>query len=74
MTKAAANDLIGTAEAARLLGVSMRRVQQLIRCGLLAAVPVGRTWAIRRADLAAAEERNRKRGWPKGKERGGAAD
>jgi len=43
--------LIGTAEAARALGISTSRIQALVRLGRLPAVKVGSAWAIRPADL-----------------------
>ena len=43
--------IIGTAEAARIVGCSQRRVQQRITAGDLAAERVGRTYYIRRSDL-----------------------
>ena len=42
---------VGTAEAARLLGCSQRRVQQRARSGGLTAELVGRTYLIHRRDL-----------------------
>lgn len=50
-------DYITTGEAARLLGVSPRRVQMLIKAERLKATKHGRDWLIDRADLAAVAER-----------------
>ena len=44
-------DYVGTAEAARLLGCSQRRVQQRIAAGELTAVLVGRTYCVNRRDI-----------------------
>ena len=43
--------LITTKEAAKELGVTMRRVQALIKAGKLPAQKMGRDWIIRMADL-----------------------
>ena len=48
-----ADDLISTAEAARRLGVSSRRVRALIAEGRLDAIRVGRISLIRAASVAA---------------------
>jgi excisionase family DNA binding protein len=45
------SDLIGTSEAAELLGVSPGRIRQLVQSGQLPAERVGRTLVIRRRDL-----------------------
>lgn len=60
--------MITTADAAQRLGVSDRRVRQLIRSGLLPAVRLGRDWLIEPAALAQVAGRP-KRGWPKGRPR-----
>ena len=57
-----------TAEAATELGVSVRRVQALIRAGRLAATKAGRDWLIASKDLATVRERPP--GWKKGRKRG----
>jgi excisionase family DNA binding protein len=43
--------LIGTREAAERLGISLRRVQQLIEEGALPATKLGRDYAILEKDL-----------------------
>jgi excisionase family DNA binding protein len=43
--------LITTKEAAKELGVTVRRVQALIKAGRLRAKKMGRDWIIRMADL-----------------------
>lgn len=50
-------EYLTTGEAARLLGVTARRVQTLINAGRLPATKVGRDWLIARADLDAVRER-----------------
>lgn len=57
-----------TAQAAAQLGISRRRVSQLIAAGRLRAQRVGRDWLIATADLDAV--RVRKPGWRKGRARG----
>lgn len=61
-------NLLTTAQAAAALGISARRVQQLITGGLLPAQRIGRDWLIAPADLAAVRDRPG-RGWPRGKPR-----
>ncbi len=48
----AMNKLIGTKEAAEKLGVSLRRVQQLIELGTLPAQRIGRDYLIQEKDLS----------------------
>ena len=55
--------VMGVAEAARRLGVSPRRVRQMISGGHLAARRVGRVWAIDEHDLNAARRRPAHRPW-----------
>ncbi len=50
-------DVIGTAEAAGLLGVSLHRVRALIAADRLPARKLGRDWVIARADLSLVAER-----------------
>lgn len=45
------DELVGTADAARILGISQRRIQQLIRDGDLEATVVNGTFVIRQKDL-----------------------
>ena len=45
-------ELIGTKEAAEKLGVSLRRVQQLIELGTLPARRIGRDYLIEEKDLS----------------------
>ena len=51
------DDLIGTAEAGRVLGVQAQRVAQLIRAGRLPARLIGGSFVIRRGDLALVADR-----------------
>ncbi len=44
--------LIGTKEAAEKLGISLRRVQQLIEIGTLPAKRIGRDYLIQEKDLS----------------------
>ncbi len=46
------NKLIGTKEAALKLGVSLRRVQQLVEIGTLPALRIGRDYLIQEKDLS----------------------
>lgn len=46
-------DLIGVAEAARLIGCATTRVRQLLASGDLTGQKNGRDWVIRRADVLA---------------------
>lgn len=50
-------DLLTTAQAATVLGLSRRRVAQLIERGLLPAQKYGRDYLIRREDLARVQQR-----------------
>jgi excisionase family DNA binding protein len=52
-----ASDLIDSRVAASELGVSVRRVQQLIGAGRLPAEVIGGTFVIRRADLKLVRDR-----------------
>lgn len=49
--------LITTAEAARQLGVSVRRVQALIKARRLTAEKIGRDWLVNEFHLADVAER-----------------
>jgi excisionase family DNA binding protein len=49
--------IIGTAEAARRLGVSPNRVRALISSGRLKATRVGREWLVNPQDLVAVKKR-----------------
>jgi excisionase family DNA binding protein len=66
MMRIMAEELIGTAEAGRLLGMSDRQVLNYIRDGILPAKQFGGSYAIRRADLAKVPK-DRKRGPKPGK-------
>ena len=44
-------NLINTSQADRALGVSVRRVQALIKSGRLSAKKLGRDWVIKKSDL-----------------------
>lgn len=46
------DEIVSTAQAARILGCSQRRIQQRIACGELAAELVGRTYYLHRRDIA----------------------
>ncbi len=46
------NKLIGTKEASEKLGVSLRRVQQLVELGTLPAQRIGRDYLIQEKDLS----------------------
>jgi excisionase family DNA binding protein len=59
-------DLLTTQEAAALLGISERRVRQLIADKLLPATHLRREWAIRRADLDTFRAQPRQPGRPTG--------
>jgi excisionase family DNA binding protein len=61
------DDLLNTAQAARRLRVSVRRVQAMIRSGLLRATKLGRDWVIRGSDLEALRRRERPPGRPRAK-------
>ena len=58
-------DVISTAEAAKELKVSARRVVAMITAGQLPATQFGGSYAIRRVDLKLVKDR--KPGRPKGK-------
>jgi molybdopterin-binding protein len=53
------DDLITAQEAAQLLHMHVKRVQQLARDGKLPAVRYGRKWLFRRRDLTEARRANR---------------
>ncbi|MCU0239231.1 MAG: helix-turn-helix domain-containing protein [Pyrinomonadaceae bacterium] len=57
------NDFITTKEASEKLGVSMRRVTELIKKGRLPSLQVGREHLIKESDLELVKER--KSGRPK---------
>ena len=44
--------LLGTKEAAEKLGISLRRVQQLVETGTLPAQKIGRDYLIQEKDLS----------------------
>lgn len=48
-----ASELLRTPEVARRLGISKRRVQMLLKAGLLPGTRLGRTWLIPRKALDA---------------------
>ena len=43
--------LLSTAQAAKIIGVSERRVRAMIAAGRLKAEPVGRAYVIRESDI-----------------------
>jgi excisionase family DNA binding protein len=49
--------VIGTAEAAKRLGVTQSRVQKMIAAKRLKAIKAGREWLIDPKDLAAVKDR-----------------
>jgi excisionase family DNA binding protein len=57
------NMMLTTAQAAEKLGISPRRVLELIKGGRLPAQPFGRTYMIQEKDLALVK--NRRPGRPK---------
>jgi excisionase family DNA binding protein len=66
-------ELIGTGQAARILGLSYRHVDWLIHKGRLRAVKVGRTWAVPLRDverLARERQGKPRRGRPPGSRQG----
>ena len=65
MAKAA---LIGARDAAAELGVSHRRVLQLILGGRLPAQKIGKSYVVNRADLVKVRNRKPGRPWPKRKD------
>jgi excisionase family DNA binding protein len=42
------SDLVGTTEAAQMLGVTRQRVNQMVREGKITGVRVGNAWAFER--------------------------
>ena len=50
------DEIVGTAEAAQIMGCSQRRVQQRIAAGDLAAELVGRNYLLRRVNLTDGQE------------------
>jgi excisionase family DNA binding protein len=63
-----ADDLIGTTQAGKVLGVTDRQVLNLIKDGILPAQQIAGSYIIRRADLAKVPK-DRKPG-PKPKKKG----
>lgn len=57
--------LIGTAEAAEILGVSEQRVGQLVHAGQLSAAKVGRSLALSRTEVERFAGRERRTGRPR---------
>jgi excisionase family DNA binding protein len=53
MLAAVRNTLLSVEEAADMLRLSKRRVQELVARGQLPAIKIGRTWVIDRADAEA---------------------
>lgn len=66
------DDIISTAEAAEIIGVSVRRVVALCNGGKLPAQQVGRSWVIRRRDAENFQRGDV--GWPKGRPRSAPTD
>jgi excisionase family DNA binding protein len=56
--------LVGTKEAAKRLNVSVRRVQAMIKQGVLPASKLARDWFIEEAELQRIASLDRKRGRP----------
>jgi excisionase family DNA binding protein len=61
-------DLLTTADAATLLGLSLRRTQHLVRSGRLKARRVGPIYLLAKADVIAYKPMPQ--GWPAGRKRG----
>jgi excisionase family DNA binding protein len=57
--------IVSTKEAARRLGVSLRRVQAMIRQGIIPATKLTREWMIDTADLQRVKAMERKPGRPR---------
>ena len=57
--------LIGTADAAEILGVSQKRVTQLVSEGRLSATRAGRSLALSRSEVEAFAQRDRPAGRPR---------
>lgn len=57
---------IGTKEAAARLGLTPRRVRQLIKAGLIRAKKIGRDWTVTETAIDAASTRPNRRGRRKG--------
>ena len=55
------DEIVGTAEAARIMGCSQRRVQQHIAAGDLDAERIGRTYLIKRREVEQWERSNNRR-------------
>ena len=60
--KKSPDDLIDTAEAAKILGLSPRTVRQHANLGNLIGKRIGRDWVFRRGDVAAFKPKDP--GWP----------
>jgi excisionase family DNA binding protein len=56
--------LLGTKDAADRLGVSVRRIQAMIKQGIVPAQKFGRDWAIDEADVEKLAKSERKTGRP----------
>ena len=63
------NTELTTHEAAQLLGISVRRVQQFIKSGRLKATKFGRDWRLSLKEVQAFGAQERLAGYPKGKKR-----
>lgn len=63
--------LITTSQAAERLGISVRRVQELINSGRLPAQQFGRTYVVNEGDLKLVEVRKPGRPPKKADEKGG---
>jgi excisionase family DNA binding protein len=61
--------LLSVKEAAGRLGISVPRVHDLIQAGTLPTRKISGVHVIDEADLAAAEQRNTRQGWPAGRPR-----
>jgi excisionase family DNA binding protein len=59
--------VIGTDEAARRLGLSIRRISALIRSGALPAQKIARTWVLDETDVDRFAKLERKPGRPRKK-------
>jgi excisionase family DNA binding protein len=59
--------VMGTAQTAKLLGVSERRVRELIQLGILKATKLGHDWAIAEEEAVRLKATSRPAGRPKKK-------
>lgn len=58
---------VTTAEAGEILGITRRRVRQLIQAGQLTATKIGRDWLLGKAEVEQFAKRRRPPGRPPGR-------